>query len=70
MALSHSDEGKEHKADDIASKHLKEIELKITRLVALKTELSTMLRGCEHGQADSCRVIDVLSDHELCSGTH
>ena len=70
MTLSKSDEGNEHKADDIASRHLKAIELKITRLVALKTELSTMLKECEHGQADSCRVIDVLSDHMLCKGTH
>jgi len=70
MTLSKSDEGNEHKADDIASRHLKAIELKITRLVALKTELSTMLKECEHGQADSCRGIDVLSDHMLCKGTH
>jgi len=70
MMLSHSNEGKEHKADEIASKHLKEIELKITRLVALKAELSTMLKGCEHGQAVSCRVIEVLSDHALCGSDH
>lgn len=70
MTLSESDEGNEHKADDIASKHLKEIELKITRLKALKNELSTMLKECEHGQADSCRVIDVLSDHAQCNGAH
>lgn len=70
MTLAHSSEGKEHKADEIASKHLKEIELKITRLVALKKELATMLKGCEHGQSDSCRVIDVLSDHTLCKGNH
>jgi DNA-binding transcriptional MerR regulator len=70
MTLSNSEEGNKHKADDIASKHLKEIELKITRLVALKAELSTMLKGCEHGQADSCRVIDVLSDHTLCGSNH
>ena len=70
MTLSNSEVGNEHKADDIASRHLKAIELKITRLVALKTELSTMLKECEHGQANSCRVIDVLSDHMLCKGTH
>jgi hypothetical protein len=49
---------------------LKEIELKIMRLQALKKELATMLKGCEHGQADSCKVIEVLSDHSLCAGAH
>jgi DNA-binding transcriptional MerR regulator len=70
MTLSRSSVEEGHKADEIASKHLKEIELKVTRLVALKNELKTMLKACEHGQADSCRVIEVLSDHTLCSSDH
>jgi DNA-binding transcriptional MerR regulator len=59
-----------HQADEIATKHLKEVENKIIRLNALKKELSFMLDECKHGQSINCSVIDVLSDHTLCKSEH
>tara|TARA_R110001592_G_scaffold274150_2_gene541125 strand:+ start:3203 stop:3622 length:420 start_codon:yes stop_codon:yes gene_type:complete len=70
MTLSKCSAGDGHEADEIASKHLKDIENKIASLEALKNELKTMLKACEHGQAESCRVIDVLSNHALCNSIH
>ncbi len=70
MALSSTDAGNEHKADDIAAKHLKEIEQKMTRLEVLKKELSAMLNACDDGETNKCQVIEALSDHTLCKGKH
>ena len=33
---------------------------------ALEKELARMSRACEGGEVGSCRVIEVLSDHDLC----
>jgi DNA-binding transcriptional MerR regulator len=70
MGLSQGSVQENHKADEIAVKHLADIEHKISRLKALKVELSTMLSGCQHGEAKTCHVIEVLFDHSLCSGGH
>ncbi len=70
MALENSDAGKDHKADEIAAKHLNEIEHKITGLAVLKNELSMMLKACIGGESNNCSVIDALSDHSLCKGKH
>ena len=47
--------------DAIASGRLAEIELRISRLTALKAELSTMLDQCRQGRIAQCRVIETLS---------
>jgi DNA-binding transcriptional MerR regulator len=59
-----------HHADEIAIKHLKEVENKIARMNALKKELSFMLDKCKRGHPANCSVIDVLSDHTLCKSEH
>lgn len=59
-----------HQADEIASKHLKEITHKIVRLKTLKKELSHMLESCDKSDSESCNVVDVLSDHALCIDNH
>ena len=57
--------------DAIARRHLGEVERRIARLTALKTELTRMLGECGHGRVGECRVIEVLSDHALCAdGSH
>ncbi len=57
-------------ADDLAMRHLLEIEAKISKLSSLRDELRRMVRECEGGNVETCRVLQVLSDHELCKGPH
>lgn len=57
-------------ADRIASSHLKQVELRIKKLNALRKELRRMVDECEHGRVRQCRVIEVLSDHAHCCGDH
>ena len=59
-----------HNADDIAKQHLAEIEGKILRLSGLRDELKSMISACESGHTHSCRVIEVLSNHQLCHSDH
>ena len=55
-----------HEADAIASAHLADIDHKIARLVALRTEVQHMVDQCAQGQIRQCRVIEVLADHAEC----
>lgn len=52
--------------DAIARVHLKEIDSKIARLTALRTEVRRMTEECAHGRVGDCRVIQVLADHRQC----
>ncbi|GJD31021.1 HTH-type transcriptional regulator ZntR [Methylobacterium adhaesivum] len=54
--------------DVIARRHLSEVDARIERLTALRTELSRMVGECGHGHVGECRVIEVLSDHGECLG--
>lgn len=69
LELSGDEEHCQH-VDQVASRHLKEVELKISRLQALRDELQSMLNACEHNKEGSCKVIDALNDHSLCRGEH
>ncbi len=58
-------------ADRLASQQLADVQSKIARLSALQTELERMVTECRHGTSAECRVIAVLSDHDLClAGDH
>lgn len=57
-------------ADKIAGSHLKQVELRITKLKALRKELKRMVEECAHDRVSQCRVIEVLSDHRHCGGEH
>lgn len=58
-------------ADAIARAQLNEVERRIARLQALKTELHRMIEQCRGGKIADCRVIEVLGDHSLCqTGDH
>ena len=54
--------------DVIARRHLAEVDGRIERLKALRSELSHMVDECGHGRVGECRVIEVLSDHGECLG--
>lgn len=53
-------------ADIIAKSQLKDIKHRIQRLTALKIEVERMISGCGQGTIDSCNVIGVLKNHDLC----
>lgn len=57
-------------ADRIARRHLGDVDARISQLLALKQELSRMVRACAGGRAGECRVIEALADHAACSGDH
>ena len=58
-------------ADRAAQVHLKDVEERIERLMALKTELKRMIKQCRGGKIADCRVVQVLADHSLClAGEH
>ncbi len=51
-------------ADTIARRHLAEVEGRIARLSALRTELKRMIKACRGGRIAECHVIEVLADHD------
>lgn len=56
--------------DALVRARLSEVEKRITRLTALREELSGMLQCHQHGTVADCRVVEVLSDHEHCGHEH
>ena len=54
----------------IARGHLEQVELRLNKLKTLKKELKRMVEECGHGHVSQCRVIEVLSDHRHCVGSH
>lgn len=57
-------------ADTIARTHLEQVEIRLTKLRALRKELKRMVEECGHGRVSQCRVIEVLSDHRHCASEH
>ncbi|OLP60310.1 MerR family transcriptional regulator [Xaviernesmea oryzae] len=50
-----------HEADAIARARLTEVEDRIAKLMALKTELERMVAACAHGSVADCKVIETLA---------
>ncbi|SES39775.1 Cu(I)-responsive transcriptional regulator [Tranquillimonas rosea] len=59
-----------HEADAIARRQLKQVERRIARLEALRTELNRMVHECSGGRTADCRVLEVLRDHAACLTDH
>ncbi|KUP93687.1 MerR family transcriptional regulator [Tritonibacter horizontis] len=57
-------------ADAIARRQLKQVEQRLARLEALRTELKRMVHECSGGQTSDCRVLEVLRDHSECLTDH
>lgn len=55
-----------HQADALAQQQLAEVRSRIARLRALEDELEAMLDHCASHRVANCKVIDVLSNHQLC----
>ena len=67
LQLSDNPETSCSAADTIARAHLEQVEIRLTKLKALKKELMRMIGECGHGRVSHCRVIEVLSDHRHCA---
>ncbi len=52
--------------DQIAREHLRDVESRIERLQSLRSELERMISECGSNRVADCRIIEVLSDHNLC----
>ena len=57
-------------ADAIARRQLQEVERRLARLQALRTELRRMVQECSGGRSAECRVLEVLRDHSECLTDH
>lgn len=66
LALADQPDRPCHEVDAIAQRHLVEIESRMKRLKALRTEVSRMIMQCSKGAVSDCRIIDVLAHHEHC----
>lgn len=53
-------------ADAIAKAQLDDVERRVARLQALRSELERMIEQCQGGRIADCRIIEVLGDHALC----
>lgn len=56
--------------DRIAHRQLREVEVRIARLEALRTELTRMFDECSRDTVVDCRVLEVLRDHAACLTDH
>jgi Cu(I)-responsive transcriptional regulator len=56
--------------DAIAQRQLQEVEARIGRLEALRTELQRMIAKCGSNRVADCRILEVLRDHGECLSDH
>ena len=47
----------------IARAHLTDINRRIARLIALKSELEGMIENCTGGRVEQCRIVEALADY-------
>lgn len=59
-----------NQAHIIAQQHLDAVEIKITQLQALASELTHMVDCGASGKPHHCKVLEVLSNHQLCQRDH
>jgi DNA-binding transcriptional MerR regulator len=63
LALSDNPDADCSAADDIASRHLEQLEQRIRALQALADELQQLVHQCRGGRTAECRIIRALHDH-------
>lgn len=64
LALSDEPDRPCDEIDEVARAHLADVEARIERLEALRTELRRMIRQCSGGRVADCRIIQVVADHD------
>ena len=70
LELSDHPEKSCDEADAIARRQLRQVEQRMARLKALRSELKRMVRECSGGRSADCRVLKVLRDHSECLTEH
>ncbi len=56
--------------DQITLRHLNDVQDRIQKLGRLRDELQSMLKNCQHGTVERCRILEVLGDHNHCHTEH
>ena len=56
--------------DALARRQLNQVEQRMARLKALRTELKRMVHECSGGRTADCKVLEVLRDHSECLTEH
>lgn len=62
LALQERPESSCEQVSRIATDQLEAVEVRIRRLLGLKSELTRMIKACDNGKVASCRIIEVLAD--------
>ena len=65
LTLSDNKEQSCEAVDDIASRHLAEIEQKIDDLTTLRSELGRVIGSCQQGTVADCKIIETLGPRIL-----
>lgn len=60
LALTDDREKPCQAVDEIASRHLSEVERKISDLAAMRDELRVVIGNCRHGTVSDCKIIETL----------
>ena len=55
------------KVDELASKHLSGVRLRLKQLKSLESELENMVSNCKGGKIEACAVMGCLSNHDECN---
>ncbi|MEL7968116.1 helix-turn-helix domain-containing protein [Vreelandella neptunia] len=66
LAMSDQPDMPCQEVDAIAKHHLEKVESRLQRLSVLRDELQRMVTQCAGGKVGSCRIIEVISDHQHC----
>ena len=61
LELSDNEDQSCEAVDDIASRHLAEIDQKIDDLTTLRSELDRLIGACQHGTVGECKIIETLA---------
>ena len=70
IALSRNEDRSCAEVDEIARRHVEDVKRRIKRLRSLERELGRMIKQCSVDRISDCRIMEVLSNHELCSTPH
>lgn len=62
LALQEMPEASCEQVSRIATDQLEAVEMRIRRLLGLKSELTRMIHECDNGKVGQCRIIEVLAD--------
>jgi len=70
IALSRNEDRSCAEVDAIARRHAADVKQRIKRLKALERELNRMIKECSVDRISDCRIMEVLSNHDLCGTPH